>query len=438
MTSLKDKATKITPSHWVLEGLPCPVDVFLNDALFQASEDNAWAQIEGSSKLPGVKKIVITPDMHMGYGVPIGCVIETEGTLLPTAAGYDINCGMCVIKTDLTLNDVRSKDQRRRWMKKVESLIGVGKGHAGHQDIPPEDFKDIITRGALALGPGRQNSERDFLPVDPDLSPPHPVAVLKANQLGSLGGGNHFIEMQVGQDGRVWVMLHTGSRGFGYKIAEHYFAQGRYSQGLEKKDEDLVWFDADSKIGRDYWNDHNRAANFAIVNRLLIAQEVIHALKTVFGGEAEVFYEISHNLIQQEGDRFVHRKGATRAFPAYHPLLMGTKWEDTGHPILIPGSMEEGAAILFALRGSSESAYSINHGAGRRLGRNQARKKLDQQYVNEKMNSMDILVNTRDVPLDESGQCYKDLGAVLDTVEDAGLATVTERLRPVAVIKGED
>jgi tRNA-splicing ligase RtcB len=437
MSILKDRAVKVSEGHWVVEGLPCPVDVFLNDTLFQASEDGAWAQIEGSSKLPGVKKIVITPDMHVGYGVPIGCVIETEGTLLPTAAGYDIGCGMCVIKTDLTANDVRSKDQRRKWMKRVEARIGVGMGHAGHQNTSTADFDTIIRQGALAFGPSRQNSERDCFEVNPE-AVPLPIPLLKKDQLGSLGGGNHFVEMQVGQDNRVWVMLHTGSRGFGYKTAEHYFTRGCCAQGLSKKDEDLVAFDADGELGKLYWEHHNMAANFATANRLIIAREVIQALKSVFGGEADLYYEISHNLIQKEGDRFVHRKGATRALPTGHPFLTGTQWEGTGHPIIIPGSMEEGAALLFALAGSKESSYSINHGAGRRLGRNQARKKLDQSYVDERMASLDILVNTRQVPLDESGQCYKDLGSVLDTVESAGLAAVTERLRPVAVIKGED
>jgi tRNA-splicing ligase RtcB len=263
------------------------------------------------------------------------------------------------------------------------------------------------------------------------------MAMLKRDQLGSLGGGNHFVEMQIGQDGRVWVMLHTGSRGFGYKTAELYFSRGCTAHGLSKKDEDLVYFDADSEVGKLYWNHHNMAANFATANRLIIAREVAQVLKSVFGGEAELYYEISHNLIQREGDRFVHRKGATRALPAGHDLLTGTKWEATGHPIIIPGSMEEGAALLVA-KDSRPSAFSINHGAGRRLGRNQARKKLDQKYVDQHMNELDILVNTRNVPLDESGPCYKDLGSVLDTVEVAGLATVTERLRPVAVIKGEE
>ena len=436
--SLKDRATKVSEGHWVVEGLPCPVSVFLSDLLFQASEENAWAQIERAAGLPGVKKVVITPDVHTGYGVPIGCVIETEGTLLPTAAGYDISCGMVLISTSLTREDVKSKDLRRRRMKKVESRIGVGLGHAGSQDISKEDLIDIINRGALAFGESRGNSERDCLPVDPDLAPPLPMAMMKGNQLGSLGSGNHFCEMQVGDDDKVWIMLHTGSRGLGYVTAQHYFSRGCIAQGLAKKDEDLVCMEADSELGKLYWNDHNRAANFAIANRLVIAKEVIGALKSVFGGTAELYYEISHNLIQREGDRFVHRKGATRAFPGQHPLLMGSKWEETGHPILIPGSMEEGAAVLFPLAGAKESAYSVNHGAGRRLGRNQAKKKLDQEYINRRMEELDILVNTREIPLDESGPCYKNLDAVLDTVEMAGLAAVTLKLKPVAVIKGED
>ena len=162
------------------------------------------------------------------------------------------------------------------------------------------------------------------------------------------------------------------------------------------------------------------------------------ALEHVFGGTASVYYEISHNLIQKEAGKFIARKGATRAFPKHHPGLKGSAWEATGHPILIPGSMETGSAILFANEGAKDSLYSVNHGAGRRLSRTQAKKLLSQKDTDLRVAKLGVLLNTRATPLDESGPCYKDLEQVLGAVELAGLAKVNRRLRPVACIKGND
>jgi tRNA-splicing ligase RtcB len=440
--SYKNAAEKVAEGHYRLErGVPIPVDVFLDEELYNLSEEEAWRQMATASKMPGVRRVAVTPDTHTGYGVPIGIVIETEGTLLPTAAGYDISCGMVQLSTTLKADDVRDAGKRRQWIERVTAGIGIGVGMGGSRDFSTRKFDEVLRHGALAFGISRQNSERDFIPVDEDAET-LPIALEKSHQLGSLGGGNHFCELQVDEQDRVWAMIHTGSRGFGYKTAETYFQKGADALGLGKGQRDLVWFDAGSKMGRDYWNHHNMAANFAIANRVRIGQVVARALEDVFGGTAEIFYEISHNLIQEEGPvgsrRFVHRKGATRAFPAGHPALEGTKWEKTGHPILIPGSMQTGSAILYAQEGAAKSIYSVNHGSGRAMSRSAAKRLLKQSDVNAAMKEADILLNTRDVPIDESGPCYKDLDRVLNVVETAGLAKVALRLRPVACIKGND
>jgi tRNA-splicing ligase RtcB len=440
--SFKNAAEKVADGHYRLEkGLPVAVDVFLDEDLYNKSEEEAWRQMATAARMPGVRRVAVTPDTHTGYGVPIGIVIETEGTLLPTAAGYDISCGMVQLETTLTADDVRDPKKRRNWITSVTDQIGIGVGMSGSRGLSNKRFEEVLRRGALALGISRQNSERDYIPVDEDVDSLE-RATEKSAQLGSLGGGNHFCELQVDEDQKVWAMIHTGSRGFGYKTAETYFFEGAAKLGLRKGERDLVWFDAGSRMGRAYWNHHNMAANFAIANRLLIGEAVCRALEDVFGGTAKVFYEISHNLIQEEGERgskrFVHRKGATRAFPAGHHALEGTKWEKTGHPILIPGSMQTGSAILYASEGANKSIYSVNHGSGRLMSRSEAKRRLNQKDVNESMESQDILINTRNVPIDESGPCYKDLDQVLNVVEVAGLAKVAKRLRPVAVIKGND
>jgi len=441
--SFKYRAQKIAEGHWVLEaGCNVPVHAFLSDELYRDSEENVWAQMVTAANLPGVKRVAVTPDMHVGYSVPIGVVIETEGTLLPTAAGYDIGCGMVQLRTDVDAGAAQDPARRRTWIDAVTDRIGVGVGAKParrQRRLSAAVVAEVLRHGAPALGRQNDRTERSGIPVEDDADVPERAAA-KTGQLGSLGGGNHFCEMQVGDDGRVWVMIHTGSRGFGWTVADGFFREGADALGLKKGERDLVWFARDSKLGRRYWALHNMAANFAIANRVLIADAVKEALDDVFGGTTELFYEISHNLIQCEGraGTFVHRKGATRAFPAGHALLRGTRWAETGHPILIPGSMATGSAILFALPVAAAACWPVNHGAGRRLARGEARRRLDQAEVDRAMKAADILLNTRNAPIDESGACYKDLEQVLAAVEQAGLARVEHRLRPVACIKGAD
>lgn len=442
---------KVAEGHYVLprtKTMRVHADLFLSDKLLWGEgpeapglEEAVFDQVVNAASFPGVTRVAVTPDCHVGYGVPIGTVVETDGVLLPTAAGYDIGCGMVQLRTSLTAEDIADKQKRRQWIDEVTKRIAVGVGASRVQKqrrINASTFSEVVRYGAKALGRNASTTERDFIPVE-DTSVDIPArAREKREQLGSLGGGNHFTEMQVDEEGRVWVMLHTGSRGFGWNIAKEYFIRGAEHLGLGRHSEDSIWLDADSALGHDYWNLHNMAANFAVANRLIIGEAVCAALEDVFGGTADIYYEISHNLIQKEGGKFVARKGATRAFPGGHPALRGTKWEKTGHPILIPGSMETGSAILFAEPGAEQSIYSVNHGSGRRLSRGQARRVLKQEETDRRMAEAGILLNTRTTPLDESGPCYKNLDDVLETVELAGLARVEHRLKPVACIKGAD
>ncbi len=442
--SWKNTLEKAGPAHWVLpkrKTMRCDAHLFLSDALLFGEggvEEAVFAQVVNAASFPGATRVAVTPDCHVGYGVPIGTAIETEGTLLPTAAGYDIGCGMVQLSTSLTAEDVADKEKRRHWIDAVVRRIGVGVGEAGARRLPSKRVPEVLRHGARALGRTSDVAERACVPVEDDTVDVPERAWEKRGQLGSLGGGNHFCEMQLDEDGRVWVMLHTGSRGFGWNIAKRFFVEGAAALGLASKNEDHVWLDASSALGHAYWNLHNMAANFAIANRVLIGEAVCEAVEEVFGGEASIYYEISHNLIQQENGRFVARKGATRAFPAGHPALEGTVWKATGHPILIPGSMETGSAILFARDGAAESIYSVNHGAGRRLSRGAARRELDQKATDLRLAKLGVLLNTRNTPLDESGPCYKDLREVLESVETSGLATVHRRLKPIACIKGND
>jgi tRNA-splicing ligase RtcB len=275
-----------------------------------------------------------------------------------------------------------------------------------------------------------------------------------------VGGGNHFVEMQVDRDsGEVFVMVHCGSRGYGWQTANHFFYEGARARGLPANRREDSWLFVDEPLGEEYWAYHNSAANFAVANRHIIVDGIREATQEVFGADLEVYYEISHNLVQEETlvlpdgttkRGFVHRKGATRAFPAGHPDLAGTRWEATGHPCLIPGSMYEGAAILFPMAGAHRSACSVNHGSGRLLARGEAKRRLEhkQQRIDEEMATVKrtfagvpiegIVGNHRHVPLDECAHVYKDLDEVLAVLEAEEIARVANRLYPVANIKGAD
>jgi len=257
------------------------------------------------------------------------------------------------------------------------------------------------------------------------------------------------------QNDHLWVMVHTGSRGFGHGLATHYIAEGKAylkSQGVDVRGgAEAVYFEPDSPLYEGYRNAVAAGANFAIANRLLIWESVGDVFEKVFGQEPELVYEISHNLVQEEiaptvphangatGKAWIHRKGATRAFPAGHPMLEGTQWEATGHPILIPGSMGDNSYVLFAEPGAAKSLYSVNHGCGRRLSRSAAKRQFSQSDVNTQMKKLNVMVNAGgNVPIDESPDCYKSAKDVIGTVVKAGLARVAYTLTPIASLKGTD
>ncbi len=466
--SLKHTAQKITDNHYVLPKIgtmKVEAHAFLSEALYQASEEPVWEQIAHGASFEGVIGAYLMPDTHVGYGVPVGSVIVTEDTIIQGGSGYDISCGILYMKAALTAGAVRSKHHRESWVHEVERRIATGKGHHRPDLMPAfsrRQADDFLRFGAKALGVSADLCERQYIPVpdDVDLTKIARAHGAVIAQLGSVGGGNHFVEMQVDRDsGEVYVMVHCGSRGYGWQTANHFFHEGATLRGLPKNRREDSWLRADEPLGREYWAHHNSAANFAVANRHIIVEGIRAATQEIFGADVEVYYEISHNLVQEETlvlpdggikKGFVHRKGATRAFPAGHPDLVGSRWEATGHPCLIPGSMYEGAAILFPLEGAYKSACSVNHGSGRLLARGEAKRRLEhkQLRIDDEMASVQrtfagvivegIVSNHRHVPLDECAHVYKDLDEVLAVLEAEEIARVAHRLYPVANIKGAD
>ena len=392
-------------------------------------------------KVVSVEPLGVTADVY--------CLsVPGYGNFALDAGVFVHNCGIMSFRSDVPHTKGLDEKLRRKFSEEVMKRIGLGLGQRGVFSFTHREFQEIIRQGATALGYARTSSERDFIPVDDDWEPPQKAVDRGIGQLGSLGSGNHFCELQHDENGRLWVMVHTGSRGFGYQLATHYLEAGREEQrkrGVSgRRVEAGAYFEPDSPHWRGYKNAVAAGGNFAIANRLLLWQQVGTAFRRVFGQEPELVYEISHNLAQEEvlpdgRAAWVHRKGATRAFPAGHPMLAGTPWEATGHPVLIPGSMGDTSYVLTPKAGAAKSLFSVNHGCGRRMSRGEARQRLTQSGVNKQMKRLNVLVNAGgDVPIDESPDVYKPAKDVIAAVVDAGLAEVTTTLTPIASIKGVD
>lgn len=467
--SYKYQAVKHSENHYVLpkiKDMKTDVHAFLSDDLYASSDEEAWAQIAHGASVEGVTGAYLMPDTHLGFGVPIGSVIVTDNTILQCGSGYDINCGVLYLKLNgISATDIKGKYERGRWIKQLEKRIAFGKG-SSHPELAKKYSKskcdDVLRFGAKALNIKADVCERQYIeiPTDLDLNKISMAYDKVQPQLGSVGGGNHFIELQVdSNDGSVWAMVHCGSRGFGWQVANYFFYQGARLRGLPSNRREESWLYVDEPLGQEYWSYHNAAANFAIANRHVIVDAVREASADVFKADAEVYYEISHNLVQKETivlpdgstkKGFVHRKGATRAFPAGHPDLVGTKWETTGHPVCIPGSMFTGGAILFPKENAYISGCSVNHGSGRILARGKAKRELEneQQGIDDEMRTVKrsfagveiegVVGNWRNTPLDECGRVYKDLDSVLEVLSNLNIAKVERRLYPVANLKGSD
>lgn len=469
MMTLRDSVTRISDNHWVLPkqgDMKVEGHIFFNPKFLAQTEDETYEQLKNTASHEGVIGAYLMPDAHSGYGCPIGSVFITDSTLIQSVNGYDISCGILHMKVPgLKAGMVKSLEKRRKFVDEAEKRVATGVGHNRPELMPKFNDKqaeEILRFGAKALGVDASLCERQYIPIPDDMNL---NLVEKArnsviSQLGSVGAGNHFIELQCDPvDGQVWVMIHCGSRGYGYKTADHFFYAGAELRGLDKGKRESSWLHIDEPLGKEYWNYAASAANFAVANRHIIVRGIQEALEEVWGVQGEVYYEISHNLVQEETivlpdgttkRGFVHRKGATRAFPAGHPDLVGTVWENVGHPVLIPGSMYDGAAVLFPKKGAYKSGCSVNHGSGRVLGRKAAQKKFKQQQgdINDEMrlvkrhfNGVDIegiVSNCRNIPLDECQHVYKNLDEVLQILVEEDIAAIEHRLYPIANLKGSD
>lgn len=477
------EATAILPT-----GNTKPITVIGTEAIRATFGDRCLQQAVNSRRAPGVTELVLNPDAHVGYGAPVGCVMVSPTHVYPGPVGVDIKCSMSLLQLDVANEAVDDRRVRRALIDAIceRTPTGPGRGQRSVKKarrVDEELGRRVLVEGASAavceaLGIPTEWAERceDSAHVGHDethaalgnrLDWHDSVQTFrnfrnKIEQLGSYGGGNHFGEceaVQVGDndrartaadtfgltDGKIAFLSHCGSRGLGnilaqrqFKTLQHEFA--KWSIPLPGDDKELVYAPLGTPEADAYLDDMAIGANFATVNHLLINQLVLEAFQEVLPGTTgRLVYFISHNIARKEivdnKPSWVHRKGATRAFPAGHHALKNTPFETTGHPILLPGNPRDGSAVMVADDGAALSCYSVNHGAGRILGRRHANRTLDQKTIDKEFDEADILTNCRNYPKDEAPAAYKDFDEVLQSVKSAGLASEVARLKARFVIK---
>jgi len=376
-----------------------PIKLWLSDV-----EEGAMRQIRNIANFPfAFHHIAIMPDAHEGYGMPIGGVMATREVIVPNAVGVDIGCGVCAQKSSLTGIDTNTI---RAIMSDIRTMIPLGFNK--HTEKQPEYLMP-----KLEIKGGYIDKEWDN--------------ALKS--LGSLGGGNHFIEIQRGSDGQIWIMLHSGSRNLGKKTADHYnrmaIRECQAKGSIELIKQELAYLELESEAGEKYFAEMNFCVQYALANRRLMMERIKEAfINNISNIKWEDFINIAHNYASQElhfgHNVIVHRKGATEA--------------RAGQTGIIPGSQGTKSYIVEGL-GNPESFCSCSHGAGRKLGRKQAIRALDLEDEIEKLDKKGIIhsIRTRD-DLDEASGAYKDIDEVIRNQED--LVRVKLVLSPLAVIKG--
>ncbi len=435
----------------------------------------AIKQLVNVASLPGVvKEVYGMPDIHWGYGFPIGGVAAFDaknGIISPGAVGFDINCGVRVLKTDLKVS--RIKRDVQKLVENVYEIVPTGVGGRSSLKLGKKGLRKVCLEGAEWAVKAGYGFEEDLKVIEDNgkLSFADPGVVSNKaydrgeDELGTLGGGNHFIEVQVVADvydesvaekfglfrDQVTVMIHTGSRGFGHQIATDYIKLMRdklKEHNLDLPDKQLINAPFDHKLGQTYFSAMGCAANYAFANRQIIGHLVRKAVWKVFGKDVKVglLYDLAHNIAKLEeyeidGKKkllIVHRKGATRSFGPGNELIPEV-YRAHGQPVIIPGDMGTESYIMVGTRKAEEWTFgSSAHGAGRVLGRREALRRLSFSEVIEELRRKGIAVLSRGKKtlIEEAPQAYKDVGFVVDIIDTLGIAKKVVRLVPIGVVKG--
>jgi len=452
--------------------------IYVDETLQKDLEDQSIDQVANVATLPGiVGSSMAMPDVHTGYGFAIGGVAAfdlKEGIVSPGGVGYDINCGVRLLKSNLLREDVLTK------MKDLVSIlyneIPSGVGSKGRVRLGPDDERKILLKGARwAVEQGFGDaSDLEKIESGGCIDGADPSLISKKayergrSQQGTLGSGNHFLEVQYIDEiydekaanslgfflGQVTVMIHTGSRGFGHQVCTDFLevmekAAGKYK--IELSDKELACAPFNSPEARDYLASMRAAANYAWANRQCIMHWTREAFFKVFSISPkklgmELIYDVAHNIAKIEEHEvngrkmklIVHRKGATRAFPPGHPELPEI-YRPLGQPVLIPGDMGRASYVLLGTEKAMKETFgSTCHGAGRIMSRHQAIKKAKGRAIWREMEDKGIIVRSagRETLAEEMSEAYKDISNVVEVVHKAGISKKVARLRPIGVIKG--
>lgn len=460
-------------------GMRVPGIIYADEKLLKdIRNDRALEQVANVAFLPGIVNASLAmPDIHWGFGFPIGGVaatdIENGGVVSPGGIGFDINCGVRVLRTNFQYDQI--KDKLKDLISTLFSGIPAGVGTKGDIRVSPKEEKKILIKGARWAVENGYGVEEDLecteeygaiQGADPDAVSERAYERGKA-QSGTLGSGNHFIEVQVidqlynaelcdelGLDlGQVTVMIHSGSRGFGYQVCEDYVKNMVHclqKYNISVPDRQLACAPVNSQEGRAYLSAMRCAANYAWNNRQCLMHLARQAFERVFGTSWQkmglhLIYDVAHNIAKiekytiegREKSLCVHRKGATRAFGPGHPALPD-KYKKTGQPVIIPGDMGRNSYLLTGTKKAEETFYSACHGAGRVKSRSAAARSVNLNTLLKELESKGIIVmaSGRATIVEEAPEAYKDVNDVVNVVHNAGIAKRVCRMRPVGVIKG--
>jgi len=454
--------------------------IYANESMIPSIiSDNAPEQAANTTMLPGiVGKAMAMPDIHWGYGFPIGGVAATdseEGVISPGGVGFDINCGVRLVRTNLNVKDISGK-QIQNLVDEMFKNVPSGLGSKARVRFSKNELLDILKFGAKYPVKKGYGWEKDFEFIEEngclEYADPKEVsdkAIHRGmSQVGSLGAGNHFLEIQkvaeildkdaakaygIDRIGQITVMIHTGSRGFGHQVCTDHLrvleqAVKKYKIWLP--DRQLACAPVNSKEGQSYFKAMACAANFAWANRQLIVHWVRESFEKVLNDNSEnmdmqIVYDVCHNIAKLEEHEvdgkkkkvYVHRKGATRAFG---PEKTGIplKYRDVGQPVLIPGDMGTESYLLRGTKESEETFGSTCHGAGRLMSRHQAIKKWRGEQIVQELKKRGIYVHPASfkVAAEEAPGAYKDIETVVDVVHNAGISKKVVKLVPLGVVKG--
>ena len=466
---------KIAENIWTIEkkgDMNVAVTIFASESLLKyMKRDKTFEQAKNMAGLPGVlSNVIVCPDAHQGYGACIGGVSAMDvdkGVISPGEIGYDINCSVRLLKTNLTLKDLELK--KKEVIGKLFRDVPSGVGEKGRIKLSKEEIDEVLKNGAKWAVLKGYGFEDDYLHTEedgqmPNADPRDVSQRAKARgmpQLGSLGAGNHFLELQKVEEiydekvaeafglkkGMITIMIHCGSRGLGHQVASDYIKLMEDKYGWPKEDRELVNAPIKSDLGKKYFSAMSCAANFAFANKQLITHWVRETMKKIYPKfKANVVYDVCHNIAKFENHKvngkikevLIMRKGATRAFGKGRKEIP-SDYISVGQPVILPGSMGTASYVLVGIEENESLSWaSTAHGAGRVESRTQARRELTGEGVKKQLNDkgIEVIAGSYKGLVEEAPEVYKDIDEVVRVSDKVGLAKVVAKVVPLAVMKG--